>query len=40
MRLLKYAKKSTSAKEVTFRDAKEDVDKICFEVQKTSDKAG
>ena len=32
--------KSTSAKEVAFRDAKEDVDKICFEVQKTSDKAG
>ena len=34
MRLLKYAKK------VTLRDAKEDVDKICFEVQKTSDNAG
>ena len=28
----------TSAKKVTLRDAKEDVDKICIEVQKTSDK--
>ena len=32
--------KSTSAKKVAFRDAKEDVDKICFEVPKTSDNAG
>ena len=30
--------KGTSAKKVTLRDAKEDVDKICIEVQKTSDK--
>ena len=30
----------TSAKKVTLRDAKEDVDKICIEVQKTSDKWG
>ena len=34
MRLLKYAKK------VALRDAKENVDKICIEVQTTSDKAG
>ena len=34
MRLLKYAKK------VALRVAKENVDKICIEVQKTSDKAG
>ena len=34
MRLLKYAKK------VTLRDAKEDVDKICIDVRKTSDNAG
>ena len=34
MRLLKYAKKVTS------RDAKEDVDKICNEVRKTSDNVG
>ena len=33
--------KITAAKKVAaFRDAKEDVDKICFEVQKTSDNAG
>ena len=29
-----------SAKKVTLRDAKEDVDKICIEVQTTSDNAG
>ena len=34
MRLFKYAK------QVALRDVKEDVDKICIEVQKTSDKAG
>ena len=34
MRLLKQAKK------VTLRDAKENVDKICIEVQKTSDSEG
>ena len=34
MRLLKYAKK------VALRDVKEDVDKICIEVQKTCDDAG
>ena len=35
MRLLKYAKK------VALRDAKENIDKICIEVQKnTSDKEG
>ena len=33
--------KGTSAKKVTLRDAKEDVDKICIEVaKKTSDKSG
>ena len=32
--------KSTSAKKVALRAAKEDVDKICIEVQKTSDNAG
>ena len=32
--------KGTSAKKVTLRDAKEDVDKICIEVQTTSDNAG
>ena len=32
--------KSTSAKKVALRDAKEDVDTICIEVQKTSDNAG
>ena len=30
----------TSAKKVTLRDAKEDVDKVCIKVQKTSDNAG
>ena len=30
----------TSAKKVTLRDAKEDVDKICIEVQTTSDNSG
>ena len=30
----------TSAKKVTLRDAKEDFDKICIEVQTTSDNAG
>ena len=34
MRLLKWAKK------VTLRDAKEDVDKTCIEVQKTSENEG
>ena len=32
--------KGTSAKKVTSRDAKEDVDKICIQVQKNSDSAG
>ena len=32
--------KSTSAKKVALRDVKEDVDKICIEVQKTCDDAG
>ena len=32
--------KGTSAKKVTLRDAKEDVNKVCIKVQKTSDKAG
>ena len=32
--------KVTSAKKVTLRDEKEDVDKICIEVQKTFDNAG
>ena len=32
--------KVTSAKKVSLRDEKEDVDKICFEVQKTFDNAG
>ena len=32
--------KGTSAKKVTLRDAKEDVDKVCIKVQKTSDNAG
>ena len=34
MRLLKYAKKSTSEKKVALSDVKEDVDKISIEVQK------
>ena len=33
----KIREKSTSAKKVALRDAKEDVDKICIEVKKTSD---
>ena len=36
----KRCEKSASAKKVALRDAKEDVDKICIEVQKTSDNAG
>ena len=32
--------KGTSSKKVTLRDEKKDVDKICVEVQKTSDYAG
>ena len=32
--------KGTSAKKVTLREAKEDVDKVCIKVQKTSDNAG
>ena len=40
MRLLKYAKKGTSAKKVTLRYEKEDVNKIYIEVQKTSDNRG
>ena len=40
MRLLKYAKKVRLQEEVTLRDEKKDVDKICIEVQKTSDNAG
>ena len=32
--------KGTSKKKVTLTDAKEDVDKICIEVRKTSDNAG
>ena len=32
--------KGTSAKKVTLRDTKEDVDKVCIKVQKTSDNAG
>ena len=32
--------KGTSSKKVTLRDEKKDVDKICIEVQKTSDNAG
>ena len=35
----KIRKKSMSAKKVALRGAKEDVDKICIEVQKTSDNA-
>ena len=35
----KRCEKSASAKKVALRDAKEDVDKICIEVQKTSDNA-
>ena len=31
--------KGTSAKKVTLMDAKEDVDKVCIVVRKTSDKA-
>lgn len=33
---LKYGEKGTCAKKVTLRDAKEDVDEVCIEVQKTS----
>ena len=42
MTLLKYAPvKGTSAKKKeTLRDAKEDVDKVCIEEQKTSDNTG
>ena len=40
IRVLKYAEKVTSAEKVTLRDKKEDVDKICIEVQKTADNAG
>ena len=36
---LKYGEKGTCAKKVTLRDAKEDVDEVCIEVQKTSDNA-
>ena len=32
--------KGTSVKKVTLGDAKEDVEKICIKVQKTSDNAG
>ena len=32
--------KGTSVKKVTLRDAKEDVEKICIKVQKSSDNAG
>ena len=35
----KIHEKSTSAKKVALRGAKGDVDKICIEVQKTSDNA-
>ena len=33
-------KKVRLPKKVTLRDANEDVDKVCIEVQKTSDNAG
>ena len=32
--------KGTSAEKVTWREAKEEVDKVCTKVQKTSDNAG
>ena len=35
-----FSENGTSAKKVTLMDAKEDVDKICIEVQTTSDNAG
>ena len=36
----KIRKEGTSAKKLTLREVKEDVDKICIEVQTTSDNAG